>query len=133
MTDFNGFKGAAVRLDDIDIPRIASEIGCGEDEVHAFMEAETRGSGFDAQRRPRILFERHKFYLHCPKDKLAAAVKAGLANKSAGGYGKEAEQYGKLRRAMAIDEHSALLSCSWASPRSWASTTSWPATTASKT
>jgi hypothetical protein len=113
MTDFNGFKGAAVRLDDIDIPRIASEIGCGEDEVHAFMEAETRGSGFDPQRRPRILFERHKFYLYCPKGKLATAVKAGLANKSAGGYGKEAEQYSKLQRAMAIDEHSALLSCSW--------------------
>jgi hypothetical protein len=113
MTDFKGFKGTAKPIEDIDLPRIAHQIGCGEDEMHAFMEAETRGSGFDDQGRPRILFERHKFYLYCPKAKLSAAVKAGLANKTAGGYGKESEQYGKLQKAIAIDEHSALMSCSW--------------------
>lgn len=113
MMDFKGFKGAAKRLDDIDLPKIAHKIGCGEDEVHAFIEAETRGSGFDPEGRPKILFERHKFHLYCPKGKLAAAVKAGLANKTPGGYGKESEQYGKLERAIAIDERAALFSCSW--------------------
>lgn len=113
MTNFKGFKGAAKRLDDIDLPRIASQIGVGEDEVHAFIDAETRGSGFDDQGRPKILFERHKFYLFCSKEKLPTAIKAGLANKRAGGYGKESEQYAKLARAMKIDERAALLSCSW--------------------
>jgi peptidoglycan hydrolase-like protein with peptidoglycan-binding domain len=113
MTNFKGFKGAAKRVEDIDLPRLGAQIGVGEDELHAFMEAETRGSGFDSQGRPRILFERHKFYKYCPEGKRAAAVKAGLANPKAGGYGKESEQYGKLAKAMAIDEHAALLSCSW--------------------
>lgn len=113
MADFKGFKGAAKRLDDTDLPRLGAEIGVGEDELHAFIEAETRGSGFDDQGRPRILFERHKFYKYCPAAKRDAAVKAGLANSRAGGYGKESEQYGKLQRAMAIDEQAALLSCSW--------------------
>jgi hypothetical protein len=35
MTEFNGFKGAAARLDDIDIPRIGSEIGVGEEEIRS--------------------------------------------------------------------------------------------------
>jgi hypothetical protein len=113
MPNFNGFKGAAKRIEDIDLPRLGVQIGVGEDELHAFMEAETRGFGFDSQGRPRILFERHKFYKYCPEAKRAAAVKAGLANAKAGGYGRESEQYGKLQRAMAIDEHAALLSCSW--------------------
>ncbi|TDK35190.1 DUF3380 domain-containing protein [Rhizobium deserti] len=113
MTNFNGFMGAAKRIEDIDLPRLGVQISVGEDELHAFMEAETRGSGFDSQGRPRILFERHKFYKYCPEEKRAAAVKAGLANPKAGGYGKESEQYGKLQRAMVINEHAALLSCSW--------------------
>ena len=113
MTDFNYFKGRAKRIDDIDLPRIGHQIGVGEDEIHAFLDAETRGSGFDKQGRPRILFERHKFYKFLPGDKKAAGVASGLANKSPGGYGKESEQYGKLARARAIDERAALLSCSY--------------------
>ncbi|MGV0879426.1 N-acetylmuramidase family protein [Martelella sp. FLE1502] len=113
MTDFNYFKGRAKRIDDIDLPRIGHQIGVGEDEIHAFLDAETRGNGFDKQGRPRILFERHKFYKFLPDDKKAAGVASGLANKSPGGYGKESEQYGKLMRAMAIDERAALLSCSY--------------------
>lgn len=31
MADFNGFVGAARRLDDIDLPRLGHEIGVGED------------------------------------------------------------------------------------------------------
>ncbi|TDK38774.1 DUF3380 domain-containing protein [Rhizobium deserti] len=111
--NFNGFKGAAKRIEDIDLPRLGAQIGVGEDELHAFTEAENRGSGFDIQGRPRILFERHKFYKYCPEGKRAAAVKAGLANPKAGGYGNESEQYGKLANAIAMDENAALLSCSW--------------------
>ena len=45
------FKGATARLKDIDIPRIGAEIGVGEDELHAFMQVEAAGSGFDAAGR----------------------------------------------------------------------------------
>ena len=37
MTDFNGFKGRAKKLDDVDLPRIGARIGVGEDELHAFL------------------------------------------------------------------------------------------------
>lgn len=107
------FRGAAKRLDDIDLPRLGATIGVGEDELHAFIDVETRGSGFDDQGRPRILFERHKFYKYVPAAKRAQAVKSGLANAKAGGYGKESDQYGKLLKAIAIDRQAALYSCSW--------------------
>ena len=107
------FRGAAMRLDDIDLPKIGHQIGVGEDELHAFIDVETRGTGFDDQGRPRILFERHKFYQYVPAAKRAAAVSAGLANKTPGGYGKESEQYPKLFKAIAIDRKAALYSCSW--------------------
>jgi len=42
------FKGAARRLDDIDLPRIGHLIGVGEDELHAVIDVEARGSGFDS-------------------------------------------------------------------------------------
>lgn len=113
MLTFNNFKGAARRLDDIDLPKLGAQIGVGEDELHAFIDVETAGGGFDSQGRPRILFERHKFYLFVPKEKRAAAIKAGLASQTPGGYGKESEQYPKLFRAMQIDVHAALMSCSW--------------------
>lgn len=107
------FKGEAKPLADIDLPRIGHMIGVGEDELHAFIDVETRGSGFDSQGRPRILFERHKFYQYVPTTLRARAVKAGLASKTPGGYGKESEQYGKLQKAIAIDRTAALYSCSW--------------------
>lgn len=107
------FKGTAKRLDDIDLPRLGAILGVGEDELHAFLDVETRGSGFDAQGRPTILFERHKFWKYLPVAKRPAAQKAGLASPIAGGYGKPSEQYDKLARAMKIDEKAALYSCSW--------------------
>ncbi len=110
---WNGFRGAAKRLDDIDLPRLGKLLGVGEDHIHMFLDVETRGSGFDSEGRPRILFERHKFYKYVAAGKRQRAINEGLANKRAGGYGKESAQYGKLARAMKIDARAALLSCSW--------------------
>ncbi|PZR94182.1 MAG: hypothetical protein DI537_08820 [Stutzerimonas stutzeri] len=110
------FTGPAKRLDDLDLPRIGAMIGVGEDEIHAFIEVETRGGGFDAQGRPRILFEPHVFYRNLPAGTLRAqAVRAGLACERWGqiAYGKESEQYPKLLRALLIDETAALKACSW--------------------
>lgn len=115
MTNFSGFKGRAKRLDDIDLPKLGHRIGVGEDELHAFMDVETSGGGFDPQGRPKILFEPHVFYRNLRGAKRDAAVKAGLAYPKQGTkpYGKESEQYPRLERAMAIDEFAALKACSW--------------------
>lgn len=107
------FKGRAKRIDDIDLPKLGQRLGVGEDELHAFIDAETRGTGFDSIGRPRILFERHIFHKYVPRAKRTQAMNAGLANATPGGYGKESEQYGKLLAAIAIDKTSALYSCSW--------------------
>lgn len=113
LADFNG---AARRLTDQDLPRIGSIIGVGEDVLHAITDVEAPKSGFDAQGRPRILFEPHIFYRELgPDAKRDEAVRQGLAyqNWKAGAYGPESGQYGKLERAMAIDANAALRSCSW--------------------
>lgn len=111
---WNNFKGAARQLDDIDLPKIGYEIGVGEDEIHAVMDVEAAGDGFDSQGRPRILFERHHFWRQLGKGaKRDKAHKQGLAVSrwSRATYGKD--QYALLKKAMKIDETAALKACSW--------------------
>jgi hypothetical protein len=110
---WNNFKGNAKRLDDIDLPRIGAQIGVGEDEIHAVVEVEAAGSGFDSKGRPRILFERHWFYRNLSGATRQRAQNAGLAVKewSRATYGKD--QYELLSRAIEIDETAALKSASW--------------------
>lgn len=107
------FKGKAIRIQDIDIPRIGYTIGVGEDELHAFMDIEANGSGFDKQGRVKMLFEPHKFFAKLSGDKLALAVKQGLAYKKWGTKPYPKDSYPRLIKAMAIDAKAALESCSW--------------------
>jgi hypothetical protein len=113
---WNGFKGAAKRIEDVDLPRIGHRIGVGEDVIHAVIDVESRGYGFDKQGRPIILFERHWFYRLLKKynpEKLQGAKDVGLAVSkwSRATYNKD--QYSLLKRAIEIDEHCALMSASW--------------------
>lgn len=107
------FKGKAKRIEDMDIPRIASEIGCGEDEVHAFMDVESAGSGFDSEGRPKMLFEPHVFYRNLKAPKRNTAVARGLAYATwkSGNYPKDS--YPRLIEALQIDKEAALKSASW--------------------
>lgn len=107
------FKGKAVRIQDIDLPRIGYMIGVGEDELHAFMDVEAAGSGFDNKGRPKMLFEPHKFFAHLSGDDRARAVKQGLAYKSWGEKPYPSDSYPRLIKAMAINESAALMSASW--------------------
>lgn len=112
IMDWNGFKGAAKRIEDIDIPRIGHRIGVGEDELHAFMDVEAAGSGFDAAGRPKMLFEPHVFYRNLSGLKRAEAVSQGLAYPDwRRNYPNDS--YPRLLRAMTIDETAALKSSSW--------------------
>lgn len=112
MDKWNGFRGSAKRLEDLDIPRIAATIGCGEDHLHAFMDVEAAGSGFDSQGRPKMLFEPHVFYRNLQGEKRARAVKAGLAYPLwKRDYPKGS--YPRLLAAIEIDETAALKAASW--------------------
>lgn len=107
------FKGAARRLDDLDLPKLGARIGVGEDEMHAFLDVETSGHGFDAHGRPIILFEPHVFFRNLSGAKRAQAVAAGLAYVRWGEKPYPRDSYPRLKAAMAIDETAALRSASW--------------------
>ena len=107
------FKGAAKRLDDIDLPTLGARIGIGEDELHAFLDVETRGSGFDSQGRTIILFEPHVFYRNLSGDKRSRAVRDGLAYAKWGQAPYPKDSYPRLLKAIAIDETAALKSASY--------------------
>jgi len=107
------FKGKAKRLEDIDLPMVGREIGVGEDEVHAILDVESAGTGFDAKGRPKMLFEPHIFWRELgPGPKRDTAVAQGLAYpKWKRDYPNDS--YPRLIKAMAIDENAALRSASW--------------------
>jgi hypothetical protein len=113
MTNWNDFRGAARRLKDEALPRIASRIDCGEDELHAFLDVEAAGSGFDKQGRPKMLFEPHGFYRNLSVARRNEAVNAGLAYKAWKPGNYPADSYPRLIKAMAIDETAALKAASW--------------------
>lgn len=107
------FTGRAKRLDDIDIPRIGSRIGVGEDEIHAFMEVEAASSGFDSKGRPKMLFEPHVFYRQLAGEERLAAIEAGLAYRRWGEQAYPSDSYPRLIQAMKINREAALMSASW--------------------
>lgn len=108
------FKGKAKRLDDVDLPRLGALIGVGEDEIHAVLDVESRGSGFDNQGRPKMLFEPHLFYRNLTTliDR-ARAVHEGLAYPTWRPGNYPSDSYPRLEAAMRIDETAALKSASW--------------------
>ncbi|BAQ50403.1 N-acetylmuramidase family protein [Methylobacterium aquaticum] len=109
-----GFVCAAERLADLDLPRLGHQIGVGEDEIHAVIDVETSGGGFDALKRPKLLFEPHKFYAALTGAARARAVSLGLAYPKWGEQPYPKDSYPRLFQAMAIDETAALKSASWA-------------------
>lgn len=108
------FVGKGKKLEDIDLPRIGATIGVGEDELHAFMDVEAGGSGFDSKGRPKMLFEPHIFWRQLGPGKArdkAAAEGLAYAKWKKGGY--PADSYPRLIKAMKINATLALMSCSW--------------------
>ncbi|AGB45134.1 hypothetical protein Mesau_02727 [Mesorhizobium australicum WSM2073] len=87
------FRGAAKRLDEFNLPKLGATIGVGEDEIHALLDVETRGQGFDSQGRPIILFEPHVFYRNLAPGARFLAVKQGLAYPKWGDKPYPADSY----------------------------------------
>ena len=108
------FKGRAKRLDDVDLPRLGALIGVGEDEIHAVLDVESRGSGFDRAGRPAMLFEPHIFWRELGQSsKRTQAAAAGLAYPKWRRDNYLADSYPRLIAAIGIDETAALRSASW--------------------
>lgn len=107
------FKGKARRLQSLDISRLAHTVGCTEDHLHAVMEVETRGGGFDIHGRIKMLFEPHIFYRELSGAEREEAVAAGLAYRRWGEKRYPKDSYPRLRKAMEINAEAALRSCSW--------------------
>lgn len=108
------------KLTENDINTAAMILGVTAAHIHAILEVETKGSGFDDQGLPVILFERHIMY-RLVKDKYGQTkadsfVKKfpDIINPTAGGYGKYSEQQTRLdKAAKSIDRELALQSASW--------------------
>lgn len=111
------FKGAAKRLDDIDLPTIAKTIGVGEDEIHAILDVESAGSGFRKDGRPQMLFEPHVFYRMLHGSQKATAVAQRLAYEKWKPRAYPSDSYPRLLKAIAINQSVALQSASWALPQ----------------
>lgn len=107
------FSGNARRLESTDISRLAHTIRCGEDHIHAVMEVETRGGGFDVHGRIKMLFEPHVFYRELSGSRRQEAIAAGLAYRRWGEKRYPRDSYPRLLKAMAIDAEAALRACSW--------------------
>ena len=83
--------------------------------LRAVMAVESRNSGYDARRRPIILFEPHVFYRNLSGRQRDEAVRLGIAYKSWGQmpYPKGADaQYTRLAEAIKINEEAAYRSVS---------------------
>lgn len=87
--------------------------------LKAVVEVECRGSGFNDDGTPVILYERHKFYQGLrainwiTKSNEWFKLYPDLCNPTAGGYGKYSEQHSNLARAAELNRVVALESCSW--------------------
>lgn len=107
------FNGTAIRLQDIDLPRIGAEIGVGEDEIHAILDTETAGSGFDVLGRPKALYEPHVAFRDSSGDVRERLVSMGLAYPKWGMKPYPRDSYARIKAAQQIDETVALKATSW--------------------
>lgn len=110
------FIGTGQVLSGGDFTRAAATVGCDVAVIRAVTVVEARGQGFDAKRRPVILFEPHVFWRNLPKEKRGEAQRQGLAYAKwrKGNYPATQDgRYDQLRRAMLIDREAALMACSW--------------------
>lgn len=110
------FIGTGKKLDDIDLPKIGRLIGVGEDEIHAVMDVESKGTGWDRQNRLIMLFEPHIFHrlLRANAPELVArAEREGVAYRNWGERKYPTDSYPNLMIAMGIHREYALQSASW--------------------
>ncbi|WP_347454078.1 N-acetylmuramidase family protein [Acinetobacter thermotolerans] len=107
------------KLTEAQIQAQASKLGIEVAVLKAVIEVECKGSGFNVDGTPVILFERHVFRQRLiANGKTATADKAmrerpDLCSKTTGNYGLYSAQHGRLNAAAQYHRESALESASW--------------------
>ena len=107
------------KLTEAQIQAQASKLGIEAAALKAVIEVECKGSGFNVDGTPVILFERHVFRQRLiANGKAATAEKAmrerpDLCSKTMGNYGLYSAQHGRLNAAAQYHRDSALESASW--------------------
>jgi hypothetical protein len=104
-------------LTEQDYARAAERLGWEVAAVKAVAEVESRGAGFLADGRPKILFERHIFRRELLKRGIDTRAyereQPELVNVKPGGYKGGAEEWRRLDDAVHINRDAALSSASW--------------------
>jgi hypothetical protein len=110
--DAMDFAGSGLPLSQRGVTGVVDLLDVEPAALWACLRVETSGRGFLSDRRPDILFERHKF--HDQTGGRFDRTAPDLSNPTAGGYGAGgAHQYERLARAIALDRRAALRSASW--------------------
>jgi hypothetical protein len=107
------------KLTDSQILSQAKALGVESAVLRAVIEVECKGSGFNADNTPVILFERHVMWQRLIANKrdidlkLISVERPDLCSKTSGGYGLYSAQHGRLNAAAQYHRVSALESASW--------------------
>jgi len=106
------FTDAAGPLTSAGVTDFTKMAGTSAPEMWSVLSVETSGCGFLPDKRPKILFERHKF--HALTGGRFDVSHPDISQPTAGGYGQGgANQYNRLAEAIPLDRESALKSASW--------------------
>lgn len=98
-------------LSDADYDRSASLLGVEVETIRAVVAVESAGSGFLADGRPKILFERHLFWSFTPLP--VSKTRPDLSDPIPGGYLGGAAEWNRLNDAIGFDRPAALRATSW--------------------
>jgi hypothetical protein len=107
------------KLTEDQIQSQARALGIEAAALKAVIGVECKGSGFNADSTPVILFERHVMRQQLLKNGQSKVVdqmmikRPDLCSKTAGGYGLYSAQHGRLNAAAQYHRVSALESASW--------------------
>ncbi|MCC6468488.1 MAG: DUF3380 domain-containing protein [Alphaproteobacteria bacterium] len=105
------FKGRGAPLSVQGVETACATLAVRDVELWTVIQVETKGCGFLADRRPKILFERHWF--HKFTGGKFSAEHPDISNAEAGGYAGGAGEFARLAAAMKLDRLAALKSASW--------------------
>jgi hypothetical protein len=106
------FVGTAAPLTQTGFDAVVSGLTVDAPSLWSLVTVETRGFGFMADKRPKILFERHHF--HRRTSGRFDTSDPDICCVDAGGYSPSgAGEYERLTRAIALDRKAALESASW--------------------
>ncbi len=114
MTIPADFRGAAQRLTEADVERVAGQLGIEPRKVWAVSSVEAAAHGFLADGRPELLYEAERFHIKSGGQFDAAHPNLSSPTWNPMLYGAAGpHQYDRLAEAMELDRDAALQACSW--------------------